>query len=221
MVSSGMRLVPVHATLEARETQKGSTWVAGIHSCCATVAPSFALTFSQDPGWSRQSTEVPASEVESFSSLTGFAFDDGSLEDIVSVETENHGLVSRDLHLGEESDDDVENDERVKRICLAARRLMLAWQEDDSDVGDAELERACQRMVLVARRLCLHRPVATADEDDEPEFACMRIRLAARRLALSRQEDEDGEVGGAEVEAAATRMGMFARRYASAAGRSR
>jgi len=216
-----MLLAPPPATLEALEAHKSGTWAVGTNACCATIDHSLAQAFSLDPSWSRQSTDVPASEIESFSGLTDAAFDDEPLESIASEGAESRQLVPPVFQIGEDSDDDTDNDQRVKKICLAARRLMLDQQEDDGDVSDAELEQACQRMGLAARRLCLHRPVDLADEDDEPEFACMRIRLAARRLALSRQEDEDGEVGGAEVEAAATRMGMLARRYASAAGRSR
>jgi len=108
---------------------------------------------------------------------------------------------------------------------LAARRLALGrHDEDDDEVSEAELERACQRMGHAARRLAQLRPaVAVADhgeDDDESEEACTRMRLAARRLALGRHEDDEDEVSDAELEAAAARMGMFARRYALTAGKS-
>mmetsp|Transcript_134869 Transcript_134869/g.349521 ORF Transcript_134869/g.349521 Transcript_134869/m.349521 type:complete len:213 (+) Transcript_134869:103-741(+) len=209
---SEMLAAPFHDILDVSDAQKGSTLAAGADACCSTAVPSPALTFSADPAWSRQS-----SDIESFCVLTDFASDDGPQERVAS---EVAGHLLPPLLAGEESDDDAEDDEQIKRMGLVARRLALGRQEDDGEVEDAELERACLRMGLAARRLAAQRSVAAADDDDEPEEPCMRIRLAARRLALGRQEDNDGEVGGAEVEAAAARMGRLARRYALAAGRS-
>jgi len=129
------------------------------------------------------------------------------------------------LDSGDVSEDD-EAEEACRRIALAARRLALGRQEDeDGEVSEGELEQACRRMGLAARRLALERrtlvgDVATEDEEEDSEEACARIRLAARRLALGRQEDEDGEVSEAELEAAADRMGMLARRYARCTGRA-
>jgi len=190
---SEMLLAPFDATFEVPQAQKGSTLSGGTCTCCSTAVPSPALTFTADPSWSKQS-----SDIESFADVMDLAFDDEFPEDIASTITE--GALPLAI-VGEEGDDDAEDDEQVKRIGLAARRLALGCQEDGAEVSEAEWE-------------------AAADDDDEPEEPCMRIRLAARRLALGRQEDDDGEVSGVEIEAAAARMGMLACRYASAAGRN-
>lgn len=128
------------------------------------------------------------------------------------------GSLSPALRAADDSDDASEEDERVKRMGLAAEILMLGRQEDDDDeVSEAELEHACRRIGLFARHLAREQPMVAATATDDEE-ALMRIRFAARRLALGRQGDEDGEADDEEVEFAAARMGMFARTYALAAG---
>lgn len=160
------------------------------------------LPLCKDPQWSRQSTEVPALDLESFSD----AFDAASVAECGM--DMDQVLAFRDS--------DVSQD--------AALAFQLQRDEDD-EVSEAELDQACVHMSLLARQIaCIRRAATTNDASEEEEGEaeiCQRIRLAARRLALGREADEDGEVSDAEVEAAAYRMGMLARSYALRDGKSR
>mmetsp|Transcript_138062 Transcript_138062/g.349827 ORF Transcript_138062/g.349827 Transcript_138062/m.349827 type:complete len:328 (+) Transcript_138062:122-1105(+) len=70
---------------EVPEPHKGSKFVAtpDTDGCCTTAAPSPALTYAADPNWSRQSTEVPTSDIESFTGLGDSASEDETQERFV------------------------------------------------------------------------------------------------------------------------------------------
>mmetsp|Transcript_69051 Transcript_69051/g.174032 ORF Transcript_69051/g.174032 Transcript_69051/m.174032 type:complete len:200 (-) Transcript_69051:433-1032(-) len=164
-----------------------------------TAAPSPPLMFCANLGWSRQSTEIPALRLDGASDLTD-ASSDGELHE--------HQANIKSLPSTPEDSDDNTSQAELQRALSEDESGELSWDEGS--------EETCRRIVLTAR--CLAR-AGREDEDGEVgeaelEKACRRMGLAARRLALSRQDDEDCEVDEIELEAAATRMGMLARSYA-------
>jgi len=158
------------------------------------------LVCSPDPSWSRQSTEVPASDFD-------------SIETMSAGETDERFESEALLDEGEDLDDDEEDEQVVQRLRLAARRLALGrMEDDDGEVDEEDVDRACHRMAAVAQAVA-RLPRAL------PCRCCAATPPAPDRLVRGSVDEEGEESDEEEVDLAVARMGLFARTYALTAGK--